>query len=100
MYAWLCWAVFNEPFTTLEALPAARREVLREVQEMIERRAGSAMPGGANPDVKPLLLTLDPVWISWRPFFWYAGVSLSNAYIRYTFKRKWNATIATYNGLE
>ena len=100
MYAWLCWAIFNEPFTTLEALPAARREVLREVLGMIEKRAGSAMPGGSNPDVKPLLLTLDPVWVSWRPFFWYAGVALSNAYVRYTFKRNWNATIATYNGLE
>lgn len=100
MYSWLCWAIFNAPFTTLDALPSARQTVLREVLEMIEKRAGVAIPDGANPSVKTLLLTLDPVTIAWRPFFWYAGVTLSNYYIRRSFVTKWGATIATYNGLE
>ena len=67
---------------------------------MIEKRAGAEIPDGINPDIKPLLLTLDPVWISWRPFFWYAGVSLSNYYIRKHFVARWGATIATYHGIE
>ncbi|THG99314.1 hypothetical protein EW026_g3004 [Hermanssonia centrifuga] len=100
VYAWLHWSIFNAPFATLESLPQARQNVLREVLEMIEKRAGSPIPNGSNPEIKPLLLTLDPVSIAWRPLIWYAGVALSNYYRRRHFKSKWNAKIATYNGLE
>ena len=100
IYAWLCWAIFNAPFTTLDAQPPARRNVLSEVLGLIEKRAGAVIPDGSNPAIKPLLLTLDPVWISWRPFFWYVGVALSNAYMRHLLKTKWGASIRTYNGIE
>lgn len=100
MYAWLHWSIFNASFTALDALPPARQDVLREVLGMIEKRAGASVPEGSNPDAKPLLLTLDPVSVTWRPFFWYASVTLSNFYQRRQYKSQWNATISTHDGLE
>ena len=100
VYAWLCWAIFNAPFTTLEAQPPARRQVLCDVLEMIEKRAGAAIPDGQNECIRPLRLTLDPVSVAWRPFFWYVGVAVSNFYIRRMFETRWGATIASYNGIE
>lgn len=67
---------------------------------MVEHRAGIAIPEGSDPNVRPLLLTLDPITVAWRPFFWYVGVAVSNSIIRRSFRSKWNATITSYNGLE
>lgn len=100
MHAWLYWSIFNAPFTSLEALPQSHQKVLHEVTQLIERRSGSTIPEGSNPAVKPLLLTLDPVNVIWRPFFWYAGVALSNYLLRRHFQNVWGARVGTYHGLE
>lgn len=100
MFAWLHWSIFNAPFTSFDALPFSRQKVLLDVLQMIEKRAGAPIPEGSNPNAKPLLLTLDPISVSWRPFIWYAGVALSNFYQRRQYESKWNATVATYKGME
>lgn len=100
MFAWLHWAIFNTRFHSFEALPPARQQVLREALDMIEKRAGAAIPHGSNPDVRAFQLTSDPVFIAWRPFIWYLGVALSNQYHRRQFKSRWNVTVATFQDLE
>ncbi|KAI0081737.1 hypothetical protein K474DRAFT_1612892 [Panus rudis PR-1116 ss-1] len=100
VYAWLYWSIFNESFTSMEALSESRQKILTEVMSMLEMRAGTKIPEGSNPNAKPLLLTLDPVTVSWRPFIWYAGVALSNLILRRRFKTKWGAEIGNYNGME
>ena len=100
VFGWLYWSIFNAKFTSLEALPEPRRKILLEVLEMLEKRAGTTIPEGSNPECGPLLLTLDPVNVAWRPFVWYAGVAIGNAILRKRFQAKWNAKIGTYNGLE
>ncbi|KIP10713.1 hypothetical protein PHLGIDRAFT_65260 [Phlebiopsis gigantea 11061_1 CR5-6] len=89
MFAWLHWSIYNAPFTSLDALPPARQKVLLEVLSMLEKRAGTSIPDGTNPHARPLLLTLDPVSVTWRPFFWYAGVALSNYYQRRRYESKY-----------
>lgn len=100
MFAWLHWSIYNAPCTSVDALPPARRTVLHEVLQMLEKRAGASIPDGSNPDAKPFLLTLDPVSVTWRPFFWYASVALSNYYQRRQYESQWQATVSTYKGLE
>lgn len=100
MFAWIHWSIFNAPFTSFDVLPPARQKVLLEVLQLIEKRAGASIPEGSNPKAKPLLLTLDPVSVTLRPFIWYAGVALSNYYQRRHYETQWNATVSTYKGLE
>ena len=100
MFSWLHWAVFNAPFPGIENVSKTEYKVLHEVIELLEHRAGVKIPDGSNPSVKPFLLTLDPVTVSWRPLVWYVAVAVSNAYIRRRFKTKWNAKIGTYKDLE
>ncbi|GJE84212.1 alpha/beta hydrolase [Phanerochaete sordida] len=100
IFAWLHWSIFNAPFTSFDALPFTRQKVLLDVLQMIEKRAGATIPDGSNPKAKPLLLTLDPISVSWRPFVWYAGVALSNYYQRRQYEAQWNAKVTTYKGME
>ncbi|EKM59225.1 uncharacterized protein PHACADRAFT_249515 [Phanerochaete carnosa HHB-10118-sp] len=100
MFAWLYWSIYNAPFTSFEALPFVQQKVLLDVLQMIEKRAGSPIPEGSNPEARPHLLTLDPVSVAWRPFMWYAGVALSNYYHRRRYEAQWNAAVVTYKGLD
>ena len=59
MYEWLHWAIFNASFDGLEQLSEARKVLLEECMELIERRAGVQIPDGSNPSAKPMTLTLD-----------------------------------------
>ena len=100
MLAWLHWSIYNAPFTSLDALPPARQKLMLEVLAMLEKRAGASIPDGSNPDAKPFLLTLDPVSVAWRPFFWYACITLNNYFQRRHYESDWNATVSTHKGLE
>ncbi|KAI1795198.1 hypothetical protein LXA43DRAFT_993885 [Ganoderma leucocontextum] len=100
MFAWLYWSVFNAPFAGYDKVSQTEQKVLDEVIDLLERRAGIKIPEGSNPTVNPLLLTLDPVNVSWRPLIWYAGIALSNAFLRRRFRNKWNVKVATYKDLE
>lgn len=100
MYQWLHWSIFNGPFHGTEHVSEARKQVLEEVIELIERRAGAKIPDGSNPASTPMLLTLDPVNVMARPFIWYLGVALSNYYQRRQYESRWGCVISTYKGLE
>ncbi|KAI0773436.1 hypothetical protein BC629DRAFT_1583095 [Irpex lacteus] len=100
MYQWLHWAIFNASFEGLEHLSDARKVLLEECMELIERRAGVQIPDGSNPSAKPMTLTLDPVNVIGRPFVWYLGVALSNMYQRRHFKNWWGCTFGTHDGLD
>ena len=100
MYSWLYWSIFNAPFPGIDNVTEHERNALQEVIHLIELRAGVAIPEGSNPAATPLLLTLDPVKIAWRPFVWYAGVAVSNTIIRRRLQTRWNAKVATYKDLE
>jgi len=100
MYTWLYWSIYNASYTSFEALPQSHQVALKEVCQLIESRSGSTIPEGSNPSVKPLLLTLDPVSVAWRPFFWYAAVAAGNFFLRRKLVREWNVKFGTYHGLE
>ncbi len=100
MFAWLHWIVFNAPFPGYDKVSQAEQKVLDEVIGLLEQRAGAKIPEGSNPAANPLLLTLDPVSVSWRPLIWYAGIGLSNAFLRRRLCNKWGAKVATYKDLE
>ncbi|CCM03181.1 uncharacterized protein FIBRA_05303 [Fibroporia radiculosa] len=100
MHTWLYWSIYNEPFTSLETLPPSRKIALEETCSLIECRSGSKIPEGSNSSVKPLLLTLDPVSVVWRPFIWYLGVAISNYILRRRLVRHQNARFGVYHGLE
>ena len=100
MYEWLHWAIFDATFDGLDQLSEARKVLLEECMEMIEKRAGVQIPDGSNPSAKPMTLTLDPVNVVGRPLIWYLGVALSNIYQRRHFKNWWGCSFGTYNGLE
>lgn len=100
MYAWLYWSVFNAPFAGIDKVSQAERKVLHEVIELLEYRAGIKIPEGTNPAASPLLLTLDPVRVSWRPLVWYVCVALGNAIIRRRLVSKFHAKVKSHKGLE
>ena len=100
MFAWLYWSIFNAPFAGIEKVSQMERKVLHEVIELLEYRAGCKIPEGTNAAASPLLLTLDPVTVAWRPLVWYAAVTLSNTIIRRRMRTKWGAKIGTHKGLE
>lgn len=100
MYSWLYWSIYNDRFCALDTIPECRRKILEEVLCLLEQRAGAKIPEGSSDSCKPHLLTLDPIQISWRPFFWYVCVAAGNQLIRRGFRSRWNAQIKVYNGLE
>ncbi|KAI0068643.1 hypothetical protein BV25DRAFT_1873699 [Artomyces pyxidatus] len=89
MHAWLYWSIFNAHLPALHLIPAPHTKVLSEALEMIERRSGKPIPEGSNPAAAPLLLTLDPVNVAWRPFGWYAFVGAGNTLMRHWFTSHW-----------
>ncbi|KAJ8481767.1 hypothetical protein ONZ51_g5790 [Trametes cubensis] len=100
MYSWLYWSIFNAPFPGIDKVSETHRKVLHEVIQLLEDRAGAKIPEGSNPNAAPLLLTLDPVNVAWRPLIWYAGVALSNTILRRKLRTKWNVKIGVYKDLE
>jgi len=100
IYQWLHWSIFNAPFDGADQLSEARKKLLDEVVEMIERRAGSKIPDGSNPAARPMMLTLDTLNVVGRPLIWYLGVALSNMYQRRYFESSWGCKFGTYNGLD
>ncbi|KZT12486.1 uncharacterized protein LAESUDRAFT_668166 [Laetiporus sulphureus 93-53] len=100
MYTWLYWSIFNAAYTSFDDLPPAHQVALKEVCQLLEARAGCKIPEGSNASVRPLLLTLDPVNVVWRPFFWYVGIAISNFILRRRLAGKWGVKYGTYHGLE
>ncbi|KDQ53188.1 hypothetical protein JAAARDRAFT_183518 [Jaapia argillacea MUCL 33604] len=100
IHTWLYWIIFNSTIPPFYALPEAHKELLDEVVQKIEMRSGSKIPKGSNPSVKPLLLTLDPINVTARPFVWYVCLGIVNWLVKAWYMYAWGAVHGCYNGLE
>ncbi|TFK55949.1 hypothetical protein OE88DRAFT_1622651 [Heliocybe sulcata] len=100
VYAWLYWSIFNAVLPPLDLLSPAQRVALDDALNMIEMRSGSTIPRGSNPAIKPILLTLDPVNICFRPFIWYLFVATANLCIRKWCQYKRGAQFIRYKNME
>lgn len=84
----------------MDDIPRARRRLLEETVELLERRSGVKFPEGFNPEVHTLRLTVDPVSTAARPFMWYVVLSVINWLVRRRLESKWHARGGTFDGLE
>jgi len=96
----LYWSIFNAVLPPLESLSPAHRTVLDDALNMIEMRTGASIPRGSNPAIKPILLTLDPVNVCFRPLVWYLFVAAANFSIRKWCQYKWGAQFIRYRNME
>jgi hypothetical protein len=97
---WLYWSIFNSAMPSPENMLQTHRNAVDEAMENIEKRSGCRIPEGSNPSVKPVLLTLDPVNVSFRPFFWYTFVAIANLIVRLRLQNQRNVKFGTYQNLE
>jgi len=67
---------------------------------LVEKRSGTTIPEGSNPDAQPRLLTLDPVIIRWRPLIYYLLVALGDFIMKQVFIRVWGMTLGSRYGLD
>ena len=100
VYTWLHWSIFNAAYTTYDAIDHSSRTILDEALNLIETRSGVSIPNGSAPEIKPLLLTLDPVNVCLRPLTWYVVVKVCNIVLKAWYDKFYNLKHGSYNGLE
>ncbi|KAJ7665543.1 hypothetical protein B0H17DRAFT_1090892 [Mycena rosella] len=81
---WLYWSIFNKDLPEAHNIPPEHQEVLDDTLELLEKRLGTRVTAGSNPKILPMRMTLDPVTVSGRPFFYYALIFAVNWYLLYT----------------
>ena len=85
---------------SLESMPAVHRNAIEEAVELIEKRSGSKMPEGSNPAVTPMLLTLDVVHISFRPFLWYIFIAAGHLLVHKFLEHIWGVEFDVHGDVE
>jgi len=100
MCAWLYWSIFYEHLPDFDKIPPTQLKVLLDCLDLIERRTGTTLPEGSNPNAHPNLLTLDPVRIWWRPLIYYLLVALGDFVVKQLLIHVWGMTLATRHGLD
>ena len=100
MCAWLYWFLYIEHLPDFDKIPPTRLNVLLDSLELVEKRSGTTIPEGSNPDAQPRLLTLDPISIRWRPLIYYLLVALSDFIMKQVFTRVWGMTLGSRYGLD
>ena len=78
MCAWLYWSLFYEAIPDFDKIPPKHLKILIDCLDLIEKRTGTTIPEGSNPNAQPRLLTLDPVSVWWRPLIYYLLVAFSD----------------------
>lgn len=81
-------------------MPRAHRRAIDEAVELIEKRSGSKIPEGSNPAVTPMLLTLDNVHISARPFLWYTFVAFCHFFAHKVLEHRWGVQFSRHGDVE
>jgi hypothetical protein len=99
-YAYLYWTFYNSPLPATHLLPDHHRDVLDGAIRQIENRAGMAIPDGPSSGVSPMLLTIDKLNVTSRPFVWYAMVFATNWMLRRWLERVHSVRFDCYEGLE
>ena len=97
---WLYWSSFNSALPPPDKIPTVHSKALDEAVELLEKRVGCTFPKGSNANVKPLLLTIDPVNILPRPLAWYLFVKFANIYLRSLYKAKHGLRFGKFGELE
>ena len=85
---------------SLESMPTAHRHAINEAVELIEKRSGSKIPEGSNPAAIPILLTLDDVHISFRPFIWYIFVAVCHIFAHKLLEHQWGVEFCQHGDVE
>lgn len=85
---------------SLESMPRTHRHAIDQAVELIEKRSGSKIPEGSNPAVTPMLLTVDDVHISPRPFLWYIFVALCHASAHKLLEHNWGVQFCRHGDVE
>lgn len=100
MCAWLYWSLFYEHIPEFDAIPPKRLKVLLDCLDLIEKRTGTTIPEGSNPNAQPRLLTLDPVSVWWRPLIYYLLVALSDFILKQLLIHVGGMTLGTRHGID
>jgi hypothetical protein len=83
-----------------DEIPPIQLNVLLDCLELIEKRTGTRIPEGSNPNAQPILLTLDPVGTRWRPLIYYLVIALSDFIMKQLLIRVWGMTLGSRHGLD
>lgn len=100
MCAWLYWSLYYEHMPEFDKIPPTQLKVLLDCLDLVEKRTGTTIPEGSNPNAHPRLLTLDPVSIWWRPLIYYLLAALGDFVMKQLFIRVWGMTLGTRHGLD
>ena len=100
MCAWLYWSLFYEHIPEFDAIPPKHLKVLLDCLDLIEKRTGTTIPEGSNPNAQPRLLTLDPVSVWWRPLIYYLLVALSDFILKQLLIHVGGMTLGTRHGID
>ena len=94
------WSIFNARMPSPESTPATHRHAIDEGVELIEMRSGSKIPDGSNPAVTPMLLTVDDVYIAFRPFLWYIFVAVGHVLAHKFLEIHWGFEFGAHGDVE
>jgi hypothetical protein len=98
---WIYWSIYNVDLPPLDKVPSSHRIVMDDAINLLQKRLGALVPEGyTDGKVKPLRLTIDPVYVMWRPLIFYALIGTINRCLRLYLYRQWQMTHNSYDGLE
>jgi len=98
--AWLYWMAFNSVLPSRSEISKSHHDFINETVALLETRIGCSVPPGSNPNVTPLLLTIDPMNVRTRPFVWYLFVKMANVCLRAWYQRNHGITYGRFKDLE
>jgi len=78
----------------------AHQDFINDAIALIEKRIGCTIPPGSNPEVVPLLLTVDPMNVCARPLAWYLFVKIANVCLRTWYQRNHGVKYGRFKDLE
>lgn len=100
MCAWLYWSLYHEHIPKFDEIPPKQLKVLLYCLDLIEKRTGTTIPEGSNPNARPRLLTLDPVSVWWRPLIYYVLVAFSDFTTKQLLIHVGGMTLGTRHGID
>ncbi|PFH52793.1 hypothetical protein AMATHDRAFT_1836 [Amanita thiersii Skay4041] len=98
MHQWLYWSIYNAEMP--DTLSHAQRLVLNDALNHLQKRTGTEILEGSNPQSQPMRLTIDPVKIHWRPLTYYILLTILNRFLRGWFTTRYKAMYDFYDGIE
>ena len=81
-------------------MPTVHRHAIDEAVQLIEKRSGCKIPEGSNPGATPMLLTIDNVHISSRPFLWYILVAICQFFAHRFLEHNWGVEFGRHGDVE